>query len=289
MAHDSVSRWLARVNVRPAEIWRYVKNLVRPEEGYLIGDDTMLEKQHSDKNEIVSWRYSGNKHCAVKGIPLVNLLWTGGEEFIPVDYCFYQKLKDNKTKNDHFQDMLKRAKKRGFKPRYIMMDSWYSGIENLKLISKDLKWSFICNIACNRVVSPSKGAYCAVSDLDLTKGKVKRVWLKQFGYVLVCIRVDKDGDRTYLITNDLDLTNYDQFLKHWKHRWQVEEFHRGIKQTTGIEKCYSTQTQSQKTHVFASFVAFLKLERQRLQSQISWYEQKALIPRLATASFLASA
>jgi len=66
----------------------------------------------------------------------------------------------------------------------------------------------------------------------------------------------------------------------------VEEFHRGIKQTTGIEKCYSTLASSQKTHIFASFIAFIKLEVRRLKEHISWYEQKAIIGRYAVTNYL---
>lgn len=36
---------------------------------------------------------------------------------------------------------------------------------------------------------------------------------------------------------------------------------------------------SQKTHIFASFIAFIKLEVRRLNEHISWYEQKAIIGR----------
>src|SRR3989344_8297329 len=65
-----------------------------------------------------------------------------------------------------------------------------------------------------------------------------------------------------------------------KKRWTIEEFHRGIKQTTCIEKCYSIKKRSQLTHIFACFVAFLKLEFKRLKTGTSWYEQKAQAVRL---------
>ena len=37
-------------------------------------------------------------------------------------------------------------------------------------------------------------------------------------------------------------TGYDNFINHWQQRWDIEEFYRGIKQTTGIEKCYSIKS-----------------------------------------------
>ena len=69
-------------------------------------------------------------------------------------------------------------------------------------------------------------------------------------------------------------------------RWKVEEFHRGLKQTTGVEGCYSIKGSSQKTHIFAAVLTFLKLEKVRLATGVSWYEQKAVIARGATTAFL---
>ena len=89
-----------------------------------------------------------------------------------------------------------------------------------------------------------------------------------------------------MATNDLKLTDYSEFISHHNKRWQVEEFHRGIKQTTGIERCYSTKSNSQKTHIFASFTAFIRLEKNKLKTKVSWYEQKAVISRNATISYL---
>lgn len=286
MSHDAVSRWLARSDFTASGLWNQVKELIKTKVGYLIGDDTVLEKKHSRKNELARWHYSGSEHDIVKGIPLVNLIWTKGQEFVPIDYRLYQKQNDDKTKNEHFREMLKRAKQREFKPFYVLIDSWYSSIENLKFITRDLQWDLICNLKSNRKVSPCQGAYCSIADLPLAEKQVRKVWLRQYGYVLVCKIVDKDGDSTYLATNDLALTNYDKFIQHWSYRWNIEEFHRGIKQATGIEKCYSTKAESQKTHIFSAFTAFIKLEIHRLKEHVSWYEQKAMIARISTIQYL---
>lgn len=286
MHHDSVSRWLANSNYQPIELWSQVKYLVEKETGYLIGDDSVLSKIYSRNNELAKKQYSGNAHRLINGIDIVNLLWTGGEEYIPVDYRIYDKETDRKTKNDHFHDMLRKAKKRGFSPKYVLMDAWYSSIENLKFITRDCGWQFICNLKSNRQVSVRQGGYIPVSDLELAEKQVRKVWLKEYGFVLVCKIVDKNGDITYLATSSLSLTDYDKFISHHDHRWMIEEFHRGIKQTTGIEKCYSVKAASQKTHIFASFLAFVKLETVRLKEQVSWYEQKANINRCTTFNYL---
>lgn len=288
MYHDSVDRWLSKSNFTPSDLWNKVKTIVDIKTGYLIGDDSLINKKYSRKNELAKKQYSGNEHKLVNGICLVNLLWTSGEEYIPIDYRIYQKENDDKTKNDHFEDMLKRAKNRDFSPIYVMMDSWYSSIANLKLITRELEWNFICNLKSNRKVSIRQGSYISIADLDLADKQVRKVWLKEYGQVLVCRLVAKNGDKTYLASSDLDLTDYDDFTSHFNNRWKIEEFHRGLKQTTGIEKCSSIKSVSQQTHIFSSFTAFIKLETNRLKEHISWYEQKAIISRQSTISYLSA-
>ena len=288
LAHDSVTRWLSESHYTPSDLWNEVKSFVSLHKGYLVGDDSLLSKKFSRENELAKKQYSGNAQGLVNGISLVNVLWTDGAEYIPVDYRIYRKENDDKTKNDHFQDMLKKAKKRGFKPYYVLMDSWYGSVENLKLITKELKWNFICNLKSNRKVCVTKGLYLSVGDLPLADKQVRKVWLKDYGYVLVCKLADKDGGITYLATNDLSLADYDAYAAHFDHRWKIEEFHRGLKQTTGIEKCYATRAAVQQTHIFASFVAFVKLETARIRERVSWYEQKALINRCAISVYLAA-
>lgn len=285
MHHDAVSRWLASSSFTPSELWRHTKEIVDVTTGYLVCDDSLLDKRYSRTNELAKKQYSGDEHGIVNGISIVNLLWTNGDQYIPVDYRVYWLENDDKTKNDHFRDMLTRAQQRRFSPLYVLTDTWYASIDNFKYIRKK-DWHFISSVAFNRQVNITKGAYVSIADLDFAKKQVKRVWLKEFGFCLATRTVDGNGDATYLVTSDLSLTNYDMFLHHWQHRWKIEEFHRGIKQTTGIEKCYSTLATSQRTHIFASFIAFLRLEARRIKEHISWYEQKAMIPRCATAHYL---
>jgi len=284
MAHDAVSRWLSKFTFKPQELWNQVKNLVNPKAGYLVVDDTTLDKRYSKENELAKLQYSGDEHGLVNGISLVNLLWTDPKKCVPVDYRIYQKEVDGKTKNDLFLELLKKALKRGFSPLYVLFDSWYSSLENLKFI-RSQKLKFICNLKSNRIVSRHR-VQMSLSDLSLADKQVEKVWLKGFGQILVCKVVATNGDITYLATNDLSLTSYDEFTGHFEQRWNIEEFHRGIKQTTGIEKCYSVKAQSQKTHIFSAFVAFVRLEAVRVSESISWYEQKASITRFATANYI---
>lgn len=288
LAHDSISRWLASQKLTPKTLWQYSKALVSLEEGYLVIDDSVLDKPYARVMPLVKKQYSGKHHGIVKGIDIVNLLWTNGDKSVPVDYRVYDPSRDGKTKNDHAQEMLSIARHRGFKPKAVLMDSWFTSIENLKLI-ESYGWKWIGGLKCNRLVSEEQGTYVRVELLDWTSKQVRKVWLKAYGFVQVSKIVATNGDIAYIASNDLSLEEYEKLKAGSDFRWDIETFHRGIKQCCGIERCYSTLERSQRNHILCAFLAFLKLEWKRVQNSISWYEQKWDITRESVRVYLANA
>jgi hypothetical protein len=72
LSHDSVSRWLKSQNFRPRGIWKESKKYIDLEKEYfLIGDDTVIEKERSAKLEIAKRLYSGNKHILIRNQNIV--------------------------------------------------------------------------------------------------------------------------------------------------------------------------------------------------------------------------
>lgn len=273
MAHDAVSRWLKNAVLTPTLLWKESQSLVDRTVGCLVIDDTVLDKPYARKMALVKKQYSGKHHGIVNGIDLVNIVRTDGERIVPVDCRVYDPTRDGKTKNDHAQEMLGIAKKRLFEPKYVLMDAWYTSVENLKKIERR-HWQWMGKIKSNRMVSVTKGIYVHVSDLDWAAEPVRRVWLKAYGFVLVGKLVAPNGDITYIATNDLSLDDPETIKTRYGFRWTIETFHRGIKQTTGIERRYSILERSQRNHILAAFLAFIKLEWERIENAISWYEQK---------------
>jgi len=288
MSHDAVSQWLAHEKLTPKMVWQQSRDMVQKETGYLIVDDTILDKPYAHEIPLVKKQYSGKHHRLVKGIAVVTLLWTDDEKIVPVDYRIYDPTRDGKTKLDHVQDMLNVAEKRGFTPQFVLMDSWYASIGMLKLMARK-GWRWMAALKSNRLVSQVQGTYLPVADLDWTCIQVHKVWLKAYGWVLVSKIVFKNGDITYIATNELSLLDAETFHSHMEQRWKIEEFHRGIKQCCGIERCYSTRERSQRNHILCAFLAFLKLEWKRIQTHCSWYDQKWSIVRPATTLYLAKA
>ena len=269
-------------------IWDEVKQDIDKESGYLIFDDTLIDKPYSEKIELTKWQWSGKHHAVKKGIGLTNCLWLNQNGLsMPVDYRIYNKDEDSKTKNDHFLEMLNACEEKGLKPSYVLIDSWFSSKKNLKTIARK-GWFFIADIKVNRKVSEIKGTWISIRELDLAEKQVKKVWLKDFGYVLIMKREVKGEKVKYTITNDLNLLDYDEFQDKGEKRWALENLHRGLKQLCGLEKSYMRKAQAQKNHIFCSIRAFTKLEIFRFKRGISWYQQKCDIVRDAVRAYLLS-
>ena len=59
---DSVSRRLSGEEFDSKNLWSHVNGMVERETGYLIADDSVLDKRFSRNNELVGGHWSGNEH-----------------------------------------------------------------------------------------------------------------------------------------------------------------------------------------------------------------------------------
>lgn len=282
-AHDSITRFLSGTKLTPHILWEYSSQFVDKEKGVLICDDSVLDHPYGKQIGLSKWQYSGTHHDVVYGIGLTTLLWSNTNEHIPIDFRIYAKGDDGKTKNEHFREMLTLAKHRGFNPSKVLMDNFYAALENLKLIHR-FGWIFVTRLKSNRTVStaPGRDNRCKLKDLTIPKeGMV--VHLKGFGNVLVFLIDFQNGNKEYLATNNVHLSSSD-VREAAAQRWKIEEYHRGLKQTVGIEMCQSRTKRAQRTHIFCSILSFLALEKKRMEENISWYESKRRI--IADSLFL---
>lgn len=283
-AHDAFTRLLQRQLPDTEALWQEAKGLVRLGEGILVLDDTTLDKPYARKIELVTRHWSGKHQRVVLGINLLTLLWTDGSAQIPCDFRVYDKHLGGSNKNEHFRDMLKKAKERGFKPDYVLFDSWYSSLENLKLI-RSYGWRWLTRLKGNRLVNMDGRGNRPVSDIEIhPRGMV--VHLRGYGFIRVFQAVSPNGDVEYWATDDvqMDLERRESLER---QGWGIESYHRGIKQCCGIERSHVRKSQSQKKHILMALQAFLRLEVHRLMKGISWYEAKLSIIRDAIRTYLA--
>ena len=283
-AHDAYTRLLQRLPPDSYALWQEVKPLVKRKKGVLVIDDSTLDKPYARKMSLVTRHWSGKHRRVVQGINLISLVWTDGDCCLPCDYRLYNKAQDGLTKNDHFRHMVQSAKERDFEPEIVAFDSWYSGLDNLKLV-RDCEWHWITQLKCNRQVSIDRTGNRPIEDILIpAQGRV--VHLKGYGWVKVFKTVGTDGDDEYWATSRLDMT-IEQAAFYALDAWQVEVYHRGLKQFTGIERAQHRLAVAQRNHVGLAIRAFVRLEAHRIQTGISWFEAKTSIIRSAIRSYLA--
>jgi putative transposase len=283
-AHDAYTRLLQRLPPDSAALWSEVEMLVQRQQGVLVIDDSTLDKPYASKMALVTRHWSGQHGRVVQGINLISLVWTDGNTRLPCDFRIYNKAHDGLSKNDHFQHMVQAAQQRGFEPDLVAFDSWYSGLDNLKLL-RQLNWSWLTQLKSNRQVSVDHTGNRAVSEI-LIPPHGRRVHLKGYGWIKVFKIAGTNDSFEDWATNVLDMpleTCAFQALE----AWQVEVYHRGLKQFTGIERGQFRLEISQRNHSGLAIRAFVRLEVYRLHTGTSWFQSKAQIIRDAIRAYLA--
>lgn len=108
----------------PEALWNEAQQYVNQKAGILVADDSTLDKLYAKKMELVTRHWLGKHGRVVQGINLISLLWTQGDQHIPLDYRFYEKSVDGATKNVNGRAMLDVAKAREFTPKCVVFDIW---------------------------------------------------------------------------------------------------------------------------------------------------------------------
>jgi putative transposase len=283
-AHDAYTRLLQRLPPDSEALWTDVQGCIGLSSGLLIIDDTTLDKPYASKMALVSRHWSGKHHEVVQGINLISLVWSDGDTCLPCDYRLYNKAQDGLSKNDHFQAMLQQAHRRGFQPSLVAFDSWYSSLDNLKLV-RDFGWDWLTRLKSNRQVSLRAGEQQAVSTLDIPATGLT-VHLRGYGLVKVFRTVAPHGNADYWATSRLDMTEPQRQLLA-DRAWLVEVYHRAIKQFTGIERAQFRLERSQRNPIGLALRAYLRLEVHRWRTRVSIFNSKLDIIRMAVGFYLA--
>ena len=267
VSHDAVTDYLHRERLTARQLWEQVEPLLdNSADAVLIVDDSVQAKKHARKMEMVKRQYSGNEGGLVRGIGVVNLVHSDGQDYYPVDFRIYAKDADGKTKNDHFREMLLNAKHdKAIKAQTVLFDSWYGSWENLKRVAR-LDMIFFTTLKSNRLVSLSEeDGYIHLDEIDWTVEHLQHGVLVKLKKVPFLVRLFKivapNGDIDWVITNHPDacIDAVDVQNENAK-RWQVEQLHRELKQLTGIEKCQCHKQRAQRNHMACCYQAWLAIK-----------------------------
>ena len=129
-SHDAVNRYLAGDQITPRLVWENVRGqVIQTPEGFIVFDDTVIDKDFSHEIELVRSQYSGNEHGIIKGFGVVTCVYVNPilDRFWITDYRIYDPDGDGKTKLEHAYDMLMNCI---YQKRLLfwafLMDTWYA-------------------------------------------------------------------------------------------------------------------------------------------------------------------
>lgn len=286
LSDDRVRRYLINAKLSPRMVWEHSKGeIIISANGKLLFDDTVLDKSYSNNIAEVRYQYSGNAKEVIKGIGIVTCVYVNPEEdkFWIIDYRIFNPVKDGLTKIEHVKEMLRNvyySKKIAFTT--VLMDSWYATKSILLQIESIGKY-YYCPIKSNRLVDESKGnkAYCRVDSLDwsaddINNGKIIKIHKFPKDHKVKLFRVTVSTNRTdYVITNDVAQKSLDAVQQEYGFRWKIEEFHREVKQVTGIERCQCRIGRIQRNHIACAIMVWTCLKKIANAASSTVYQVKS--------------
>ena len=245
---------------------------------------TVLNKRFSEEIELVRRQYSGNEHGVVRGIGIVNCIYVNPKtlQFWVIDYRIFNPENDGLSKIDHVKNMLLGlVYQRNLPFETVLMDTWYA-VNKLMLYIDSLDKVYYCPLKSNRLVDDSFGKrkYKNIknlewSDEDIESGKIIKIKGFPADKKVKLFRVTVSTDRTdYVATNDLSQSSLDVAQQVCKIRWKIEEFHREIKQLTGIESCQCRKARLQRNHIACAMLVWLRLKNLAYKTGKTVYQIK---------------
>ena len=300
ISHDRVQGWLASPARTSQDVWRVVKPHVRAMEGVngvLIVDDSIAEKPYTDENDIVCWHYDHTQGRSVKGINFMTTLYHCAGVSLPVGVTLIAKTehyldpKDGKDKrrspvgkNEYYRQMLTQAGVNQIVFTYVLNDVWFASAENMRFVKHDLHKEFVMPVKTNRKVAlnladQQHGRYVRVDTLVLEPNTAREVYLEGVHFPLVLVKqvfVNGDGSTgvLYLVTSDTTLTA-DQVMTLYRTRWNVEPYHKSLKQNASLEKSPTHTVTTQTNHFFAAVCGYIKLEQLKVSTKLNHFALKS--------------
>jgi hypothetical protein len=300
VSHDQITRFLASETQTAKDLWQVVKPFVRQvqsEKAVLIIDDSIEEKPYTDENEIVAWHFDHSKNRSVKGINFVSALYESNEVSLPVGFEviskteFYldkktqtEKRRSAVTKNEICRRLIQQAIKNELPFEFILFDSWFAAAENMKFIKIENKRDFICPLKSNRKVALSmsdklRGRFQAVETLALEPNTGREIYLEGVEFALLLVKqifTHEDGSQgvLYLVSSETTIDS-NRITTSYQRRWQVECFHKSLKQNVSLAKSPTQTERTQQNHLFAALCGYAKLEMLKVDTKLNHFALKS--------------
>jgi len=300
ISHDRIQRFLASPTKGGADFWKIVKPYVRQiqaVDGIMIVDDSIAEKPHTDENEIVCWHYDHTSGQTIKGINFITALYHVKGVSLPVNYHLVaktdvyldpktgkEKRRATVTKNEVYQQLLRQVTHNQIPFRYVVNDVWFASADNMMFVKHALKRDLVMPLKTNRKLALSgaakkQGHYVRVDELVLEADTTMTVYLEGVDFPLHLVKqvfTNADGSVgiLYLVTSDLELT-YDGITTIYGKRWNVEPYHKSLKQNAALSHSPTKTVTTQSNHLFASLYAYIKLEMLKVTTNTNHFALKS--------------
>lgn len=271
-SHDTINRYLTKTQLTPSLLWQNIQpDIKKSDDACLVFDDTILDKRFGENIELVRRQYSGTEHRVLPGIGLINCVYINREhnQFWIIDYRIYEPLEDGKSKLEHVADMLDDLVNHKQLPfARVLMDSWYASQKLMAMID-NLGKIYYCPLKKNRLVDDTRGIekYKQIEKVQWTESELlsgKPIKIKNFpaDKKVKLFRVTVSANRTeYVVTNDLNQNDITDVKIICSQRWKIEEFHRELKQLTGIESCQCRKARIQRNHITCAILVWTFLKK----------------------------
>ena len=275
-------RWELIVTLLSAEVIPEIRKLTSEKRRcVLIIDDTPYYRNRSKDVEFLSRCYDHAEHRYYKGFTMLNMGWSDGQTFVPVDFRLLasgndknllecsQVAEDKRTiatkrRNDARRDkpglvldMLKSAKGTPAEAQYVLFDSWFASPSSLLSI-KALGYDVVA-----RLKNHENYRYL-YDDETLSLSQIYKMSKKRPGkskYLLsVTIQVrHKDFDGTVaakivfvrdrnkrknwiaLLSTDTKLSE-EEIIELYGKRWDIEPFHKVLKSCLRLTKEFALRS-----------------------------------------------
>jgi hypothetical protein len=299
ISHDRVTRFLNSEMKTSKDLWLLVKPFqrrIQSADGVLILDDSVEEKPYTDENDIICWHYDHSKQRNVKGINFVSCLYQNHSVSLPINFRLVAKTEtypDAKTnqekrrspvsKNELAREMIQQVVKNQVLFRFCLFDVWFASKENLEFIKQTIKREFICPLKANRKIALSlddkhAGHWIKVETLEIQENAEREIYLEGLDFPVLLAKqifTNEDGSTgiLYLISSDTT-QSADQIKTIYQRRWNVEEFHKSLKQNVSLAKSPTQTETTQTNHFFAALCGYIKLEMLKVETKTNHFALK---------------